>query len=203
MSGTSDRPVSTSEPTWEVARLFPDQGHWSEQDYLALSTNRLVEYSDGLVEFLPMPTVLHQRIVAILYGALFSFVTAGRIGEVLFAPLRVQLWPGKFREPDLVFMRTENATRIRPDFWSGADLVMEVVSDDDRRRDLEIKRAEYAKAGIPEYWIVDPQLGRITVLATEDSTYVVSGEYSRGDVAQSRLLPGFSIEVDRVFAVKP
>ena len=52
----------SGEPTWDVTRLFPTQGNWSEADYLALDTNQPVEFSHGFVEFLPMPTFLHQRI---------------------------------------------------------------------------------------------------------------------------------------------
>jgi Uma2 family endonuclease len=116
--------------------------------------------------------------------------------------LRVQLWAGKFREPDVVFMRAENAARIGEPFWEGADLVMEVVSQDDRRRDLDIKRGEYAQAGIPEYWIVDPQGARITVLRLDGATYDVHGEFPAGTRATSHLLPGFGVDVTAALAGK-
>lgn len=190
------------EPTWEIAHLFPNQGTWSEEEYLALDTNRLIEFSDGYLEFLEMPTQSHQRIVAFLYQALLTFVTAHRwSGEVLFAPLRVRLWPGKYREPDVVFMLDEHAERKGEQFWDGADLVMEVISPDDRSRDEDVKREEYARAGIPEYWIVDPQHHRITVLNLEKGEYAVHGVFEKGQHASSRLLPGFALDVASVFAV--
>jgi Uma2 family endonuclease len=79
---------------------------------------------------------------------------------------------------------------------------MEVVSDspDDRERDLVTKRAEYARARIPEYWIVDPQEGRITVLRLEGDRYVVHGEFLKGSKASSVLLPGFVVDVTEAFA---
>ena len=55
------------EPTWELALLFPFQGEWTESAYLALDTNRLIELSDGCLEFLPMPTVLHQLIMCLAH----------------------------------------------------------------------------------------------------------------------------------------
>ncbi|MBI2898065.1 MAG: Uma2 family endonuclease [Deltaproteobacteria bacterium] len=189
--------TTTSEPAWEVAKLFPDQGSWSEEEYLALGTNRLVEYSHGSVEVLPMPTQLHQAIVGLLYSALVAFTRPRRLGSVLFAPLRVRLWPGKLREPDVVFMLAEHAARRHEEYWEGADLVMEVVSDDDRRRDIEIKRREYSQAGIPEYWIVDPLLESITVLRLEGGEYAVHGTFARGAVATSPLLAGLEVPVDR------
>jgi Uma2 family endonuclease len=194
--------VIGAEPAWDVARLFPEQGAWSEEEYLALGGNRLVEFSDGHVEVLPIPTTSHQLIVAFFYQALRGFVIARAAGTVLFAPLRVRLWPGKFREPDIIFMAAEHASRIGEAFWEGADLVMEVVSDDDRRRDLETKRREYAQAGIAEYWIVDPREGRITVLRLDGTVYAIHGEFAAGTQATSHLLPGFSVEVAAALAAQ-
>ncbi|MBV8487355.1 MAG: hypothetical protein JO161_03680, partial [Planctomycetaceae bacterium] len=85
MSETAHKSTMDTEPAWEAARLFPDQGCWSEDDYLALDTNRLVEYSDGCVEFLPMPTLSHQLMALFLYRALQSFVSARGLGTVLVA----------------------------------------------------------------------------------------------------------------------
>ena len=48
-----------AEPAWQIATLFPNQGVWDEGDYLALTTNHLVEFSDGYIEVLPMPTMSH------------------------------------------------------------------------------------------------------------------------------------------------
>jgi Uma2 family endonuclease len=206
MNETSNKPAQrgdVSEPAWDVARLFPDQGTWSEEEYLALNSNRLVEFSHGDVEVLPMPTTSHQLIIAFLYRALLTYITAHELGTVLFAPLRVRLWPGKFREPDIVFLLAQHASRIGEPFWEGADLVMEVVSDDDRRRDLETKRREYAQAGIPEYWIVDPQQARITVLRLEGASYVIHGEFPQSTQAISHLLPGFTVDVTAALKVKP
>src|SRR5205823_1127269 len=101
-----------------------------------------------------------------------------------------------------LFMRVENAHRQHEKFWDGADLVMEVVSPDpkSRNRDLVKKRREYARAGIPEYWIVDPQEQRITVLTLADRTYQVYGDFRPGSEATSALLDGFRVPVSDVFA---
>lgn len=186
------------EPAWEIARLFPLQGHWSEGDYLALDTNRLVELTNGRIEVLPMPTTSHQFVVLFLYRFLFAFVEKNKLGIVLLAPLPVRLWPKNIREPDVVFMAVENADRIEEEFWQRADLMMEVVSKGGRKRDLVEKRRDYARAGIPEYWIVDPQLEQITVLRLRGKQYVVHGEFKKGERATSVLLPGFAVDVTAV-----
>jgi Uma2 family endonuclease len=189
-------------PAWDIARLFPDQGAWSEEDYLALQTNQLVEFVDGSIEVLPMPTTSHQLIVQCLSNLLLAFVSARGLGRVLFAPLRVQLGKNKYREPDVVFMLATHASRIGEGFWRGADLVMEVLSADpqDRKRDLVTKRTEYAKAGIAEYWIIDPPEHRITVLRLQAKRYVTFGEWTRTQQACSALLPEFQVDVESVFA---
>jgi Uma2 family endonuclease len=193
--------VRLEHPTWEIAHLFPAQGTWSEEEYLALSGNRLVEFSDGFLEVLPMPTTSHQAMVAYLFGLLSLYVLQNDAGKVLFAPLRVRLWPGKFREPDLVFMRKSNLRRVREEFWDRTDLIMEVVSNDpdDRRRDLVTKRREYARAKIPEYWIIDPLKETITVLCLSRNRYVVHGAFGKASEASSVLLPGFVVDVSEAF----
>lgn len=195
-------PIHTeSEPAWEVARLFPDQGAWSEEEYFALPNDGLVEFSCGRIEVLAMPSELHQLIVACLYRMLIRFLGDSDLGTVLFAPLRVQLWPGKYREPDLVFMFKQHADRRSDRYWRGADLVMEVISPDDPLRDTVTKRREYAEAGIPEYWLIDPRAETVTVFALEESgpPYHIAGEYRRGEQAESRLLRGFALDVTALF----
>jgi len=193
--------VRLAEPAWEIAELFPDQGQWSEEEYLALESNHLVEFSHGHIEVLPMPTPRHQSILFFLSRLLHDFVTARGLGTVLPAALRVRLWPGKFREPDVVFMLAEHAERRHEAFWDGADLVMEVVSGSakDRESDLVIKRREYAEAGIPEYWLVDPETETITVLHLEGDQYAEHGVFERGTIATSVLLPGFTVDVHEAF----
>src|SRR6186713_1167167 len=107
---TSPTPPGESQPAWEIAKLFPDQGDFSESDYLFITerTNRLAEYSDGTIEVLPMPTTEHQEIVLFLVNLLRSFVNPRNLGRALMAPLRVRLREGRFREPDVVFMLERN-----------------------------------------------------------------------------------------------
>ena len=76
---------------------------------------------------------------------------------------------------------------------------VEIVSPDDPERDTVVKRADYADARIPEYWIVNPIDETISVLTLEDDTYVEHGIFRRGEGATSRLLDGFSVSVDGVF----
>jgi Uma2 family endonuclease len=180
--------------------LLPLQGLWTEEQYLTLTnqTNHLIEFSDGAIEVLPMPTSGHQVILLLLYD-LFRAIVQRAGGKVLVAPLRLQVRPGKFREPDILMLRDANDPRYQDAFWLGADLVVEIVSPDRPERDTEEKPRDYAEAGIPEYWIVNPLTDTITVLTLVEDAYAEHGVFHRGDKATSKLLEGFSVNVDEVF----
>jgi len=192
------------EPAWDIARLFPDQGTWSIDDYLELtnSSNQRVEFDDGNIEVLAMPTEAHELIIRFLFLAMYNFATPKQLGEAFFSGIRVRNLNTKYRIPDIVFMLTENRHRRTNDFWDGADLVMEVVSPDaeSRTRDLVKKKQEYAAASIPEYWIVDPRNSQVTVLTLQNGDYVEHGTFQTGEHATSVLLQEFSIDVSAVFA---
>src|SRR5271166_6209568 len=140
-----------------LVELLPPQGEWSEEEYLVLTDhrNRLVEFTDGFLEVLPSPTDKHQNVLQFLFLALFGFVQP-RGGKVHFAPLRLRIRPGKFREPDLLLLLSAADPRRQNCFWLGADLALEVVSEEKPERDLVDKRSDYAEAHVPEYWIVNP-----------------------------------------------
>ena len=190
------------EPAWDVSRLFPAQGAWSEGEYLNLPDSRLVEFDQGTIEVLNMPSELHQALVLFLYEALVAYVRKHNLGKVLVAPLPVKLWEGKMREPDLLFMRREHADRRHSNYWNGADLVMEVISPDDPNRDKITKRQEYARAGIPEYWLVDPTEKSVTVFTLPKQTeeYDTHGIFLMGSHAESASLPGFTVKIDELFS---
>lgn len=183
--------------------LQPLQGTWTEAQYLKLSnqTNHLIEFTDGEIEVLTMPTRSHQMLVRFLFLAFFNFLQA-RGSIVLFAPLRLQIRPGKQREPDILILLERDDPRNQDAYWLGADLVVEVVSPDDPARDITVKRADYAEAGIPEYWIVNPIDETITVLALDADSYTEHGVFRRGEHTSSPLLAGFSVAVDDVFAAQ-
>ncbi len=160
--------------------------------------NRLVEFTDGILDILPMPTDKHQAILGFLYHAFLSFIDP-RGGRVRFSPLRLQIRPGKFREPDLLLLLSAADPRRQNRFWLGADLALEVVSEEKPERDLVDKRGDYAEGRVSEYWIVNPQTETITVLGLRGDVYEEAGIYRRGESAASILLAGFSVAVAAVF----
>lgn len=183
-----------------LADLSALQGYWTQAQYLKLTNdgNRLIEFTDGRIEFLPMPTQRHQAISRFLFRALDSFVRDIG-GEVFYAPLRLRIRDGKFREPDLLLVRDAEDDRCRDDYWLGADVVVEVISPDNPDRDIVDKRMDYAEAGIPEYWIANPMDETVTVLVLADGGYREHGVFRPGEHAASSELPGFSVDVRETF----
>jgi Uma2 family endonuclease len=201
-TGTTATTTRSLADQWKDAleEILPPQGQWSEEEYLVLTDhrNRLVEYTDGFLEFLPMPTDRHQAILGLLYMAFLGF-SEPHGGTVRFSPLRLRVRPGKYREPNLLLLLSASDPRRQNRFWLGADLALEVVSEEKPERDLVEKRGDYAEGRVPEYWVVNPQTETITVLRLVGDRYEDAGIYKRGESAASTLLPGFSVAVAAVF----
>lgn len=195
--------MSTREiyPT-EIARLFPPQGQWTEEDYFALPDSmQIVELSDGEVVMPAPPVVHHQKIIMKLGFALDEFVRNGGLGTVYLAPVAVRLWKGKIREPDILFIRKQHEDRIHETLIEGApDWVAEVISPGTRSTDEVRKMAEYARAGIPEYWLLDPKKQTIRVFRLENESYVLAGTYQTGQSAHSVTIGGFEVSVSEVLS---
>ncbi len=186
----------------QVGRFPLRREGFSVADYLSLGGGVLVEYVDGSFQVLPMPNVLHQALVTELHNRLFAWSTPDLLARTTFAPFPVYLTQTVYREPDVCLMLGRNAARRHLDHWEGADLVVEIISGSNRDHDVTTKRADYAAAGIPEYWIVDPDPRTVRVLNLPPGAtgYAVHGEFGPGQVATSVLLDGFAVDVSDLFA---
>lgn len=149
----------------DIGRLTLKTEGFSVSEYLSLGGPYLVEYRNGCLQVLPTPTALHQALAFVFANLLVAFSKGDRLSRVKLAPFRVALSEHDYRVPDVCFMLGRNAARRTDLFWRGADLVVEIISPSNRAHDMEIKRAEYAVAGISEYWLIDPEEKRVRVLA--------------------------------------
>ena len=205
MSSIPPSQATDADYAWEVATLFPQQGEWSEEEYLGLtdSSNRRIEFTDARLEFLPIPTEVHEAIVRLLFLALYMFVNQRKLGEVYSNGRRLRIRPRKVRLPDIIFLHKDHFHARHNRVWDGADLVMEVVSEDpkDHARDYQQKLADYAEAKIAEYWIIDPERQLVIVHRLDGEVYAITGQFIRGQHATSNLLDSFAIDVEALFAV--
>jgi Uma2 family endonuclease len=188
-------------PTWEVADLLlPYQGDWTVEEYLKLDTNRLIEFTDGFLEFLPMPDEIHQDVLECIYFAIKAILNKRGRGVARFPVFKVRVRENAFREPDICVLVDDADTRRNLEYWNGADLVVEVVSKDRPERDYEEKRADYAGAGITEYWIVDPRTRTFTLLVLEDGQYRERAVLRGDGTATSVVLKELAIDVAGCFS---
>lgn len=148
-------------------------------DFFAMETpddGRRYELIDGLLVVSPSPFVPHQWASSQLFGALFAACPDDL--RVFHAPLDVRLGDDTVVQPDLLVVRAADTGEQR---LAGLPLLtVEVLSDSTRSVDLMIKRSRYERAGVPSYWVVNPDSLEITIWETGET-----GEYA--ETAQGSL----------------
>ena len=115
------------------------------------------------------------------------------------APMDMVLSPHRAIQPDVLFISKERLSIIRRCVRGPADLVAEVVSPGTRHRDRIEKRDLYEQYGVREFWLIDPEAKTVEVFFLEDEQYRLLGRFRPGQTAESRLLRGFKVAVDRLF----
>lgn len=171
------------------------------EDYKSLpeSETRRYELLRGELVMTPSPSTHHQRIVRNLLELLNEFIQANQLGEVYTAPLDVVLGEDVV-QPDLLFISHQRAGIIQPEEIRGApDLVIEILSPSTAERDRTYKRTLYARHGVQEYWLVDPETKSIEVLSLDKSGYRTSGCFEGKQPVASPLLAGLTMRPDQVF----
>lgn len=177
------------------------------EDYALIPADgRRHEILDGEHAVSPAPRTRHQRLVARLDRSLGAFADARGLGEVFVAPFDVVLSDYDVVQPDLLFVSDARLGIVDEVNCKGApDLVVEVLSEGTRRRDLVEKRRLYARAGVAEYWAVDPVVDAVQVFrpaAGEPGRYERAAELwaEAGGALASPLLPGWSLALAELFA---
>ena len=169
---------------------------WTYEHYLLLPEGDRRELIEGEFLMTPAPSEKHQRVLANLGFALFGFVEARNLGQTYLAPFDVILDEVNVVQPDVLVILTEHLGRIHDEGLRGApDLAVEILSPSHPARDRIYKRHQYFRFGVREYWIVDPAEQTVEILTRGESDFV-GGAVERID---SVILPGFSMELSRVF----
>ena len=187
-----------------AALAWLDAGHRTEAAYFALpETNYIVELSEGQLLVHEMPGFEHQEIVKNLAFAMEIIIRQWGAGCMFFAPMPIRLWEGKIREPDIMFYAGGGEERYQGQYADPPDLAIEVLSPSTRRIDREEKAAEYAEAGVTEYWIVDPEGRAIEVLTSAaPEGYTSRRLFGPGDEVTSVVLPGLVVSVAELLPVE-
>ncbi len=186
-------------------QTWPAQGKWTYEDYLRLPDDgRRYEVIRGHLFVTASPSFDHQYVVMQLGRRLADFVFGNHLGVVLISPFDILLPDGIATpvEPDILFIRAENQPRSGDKNYRGVpDLFVEVLSPWTRRVDKRIKLLAYQDAGVPEYWLVDPQSRTVVIyrLDVANRRYVEIERAGMEEEVGSEVLAGFRVRVGDLF----
>lgn len=192
MPETAERPsTSTVRFTYEDHCLYPDD-------------TKRHEIIDGNEYVAPAPNTFHQRIVTRLTTRLHYHAEENDLGEVFTSPIDLIFSDTDVVQPDVLFVAKERAAIVEHHGLTDApDLVVEVLSESNRRHDEIRKRRLYERYGVREYWIVDPALEQVKVYRRSDGGgFGKKTEHSRehGGTLAPPLLPGLVVSLEELFA---
>lgn len=180
------------------SHLPPPQGQWTYDDYLRFVPDEpsyRYEIIEGIVYMNAAPLPIHQKIVVNLTFLIRLLMHSGQLeGEVYVSPIDVVLANVATPvQPDLLFIRAANLSIVKESNIEGIpDLIVEVLSSN-WQHDRKTKFEAYLKAGVPEYWIVDPQNQLVDVFVKRGQAYVQLGRFSADTVVRSEQLSTFAV----------
>ncbi len=171
------------------------------QEYRALpETGPRYQLLDGELSMSPAPSYRHQMILARLFFALYAFVDRAKSGVVLFSPLDVVFDEENVAQPDIVYLSNARRSIIAPEgLHGGPDLCIEALSEKTRNIDLKVKRLLYARHGVTEYWIADPEADTVEVHRLQEKAAAPVQTFGISDTLTSPLFPGLSINLKEIF----
>jgi len=171
------------------------------KDYKSLpeSETKRYELIEGELIMVPSPNEYHQRISRKIEFLLQDFVEKNKLGEVYYAPLDVHLGEDVV-QPDILFVSKARSKIITKEEILGApDLVIEILSPATAERDRTYKKTLYARHGVQEYWIVDPEEKIVEVMTLGKTGFESSGVYGKMSTLKSTIFPDLTIKLSNVF----
>ncbi len=133
-------------------------GRISFEEFLSAYDGIHAEWVDGTVQVMSPGNERQSKLTQFLSAVMQQWAESKDLGEVYVPPFTVRMLEEASREPDLFFVRREHLSRVRDTYVEGPpDLVVEVASRSSRTLDRGEKFREYERAGVPEYWLIDPE----------------------------------------------
>ncbi len=173
---------------------------FTADDYFAIpeegSKYQLI-HGDLLVS--PSPSTFHQLIITRLFIRLGCYVESRNIGTLFVAPFDVELSDFDVYQPDICFFSNARKHCIRKQGAKGApDLIVEVLSPATAERDKGMKRRIYAKSGVDEMWIIDPEVSNLTLYRFRENPEFPVKVYLHTEKFSSPVFPELEIDLTQV-----
>ena len=174
---------------------------YTYQEYCYLPNDgRRYEIIEGELYVTPSPSSMHQTVSRRLQFALMSQLELPGIAYVFDAPYDIILAETTVVEPDLAIIRkTRRSSISKRGFEGPPDVAVEILSSSTRGNDVVLKKAAYARAGIQEYWIVDPDLGHVEVFRLKETGYDQGVLFDRSATLTSPAFPEVTIPLVPIF----
>jgi Uma2 family endonuclease len=188
-------PETSTKMTYEDLPLLPEDGLRHE-------------IIDGEHYVNASPATEHQRVSLRLVLAIGKYLEDNqhedtRLGDLFFQTFHSPLVLSQLDvvEPDLLYIASERREIVKAKSIQGApDLLVEILSDSGRVYDEVTKHALYERAGIGEYWIVDPSTETVRVFCIDAADhYGPAAELYRNDILTSSLFPSLEMQLSRIF----
>ncbi len=193
-------------PQKQVEEPFTEYGKYSYADYLTWEIDEMVELIKGKVfKMAAAPTRKHQKISLVVSGILYN-VLKGKPCEAYSAPFDVRL-PIHSKKNENIY------TVVQPDICvicdrsklddagciGAPDLIVEILSPGNNKKDLQDKYEVYEESGVQEYWIIHPDEQTLLVYTLSKKKYVPSRLFTLGDIVRSKCIPGFQLDMEELF----
>ena len=158
------------------------------------------ELIEGQMIMAPAPNRLHQKISRNLQFLIMRYLEEHPIGAIYNAPFDVELNEFNVFQPDLVYVRLERASVFTDQGVTGApDLVVEVLSPKTLKYDLGPKREVYARSGVSELWVIDPEARKLSIYYLQQDNQNPAYAVSEDAFWESALFPGLRLSLREVF----
>jgi len=176
-------------------------------DYLKWTFDERLELIKGKIfKMTPAPGSVHQRQSGIVYAELYNYLK-GKPCEVFSAPFDVRLTRRSINDKDII-------TVVQPDICvicdplkidergcvGAPDIMIEILSPGNNRKELQNKYEVYEEAGVLEYWIIHPQEKTFLKYTLVDQQFYPSKLLTIGDKVTTTILPGFVLNLEELFA---
>lgn len=174
---------------------------YTVDDYLLLEEGAPFQLINYDLIMSPSPIPFHQVISARIMQALLNFLDSrNNNGFLVSAPMDVKFDEGNILQPDILYIAEDRVEDLIKDRIEGApDLIVEILSPSNAYYDLRQKKNIYEKYGVKEYIIVDPIAQNADLYSLMNGAYYLHQQAQKNEVLTSVILPGFAIELTKVF----